>query len=252
MIRVNNASFSYRNAKVLKGVSLRFERGKLYGIIGPNGSGKTTLVKIMSDTTLNYGGEVLIDGKKIKEYKGKDLAKKLSLFPQNRHIPDMNAADYIAYGRFPYHGLNFKLNENDKSAVNYAVSKTATEEFLNRNVNELSFGERQRVYLAQLLAQDSDIALLDEPTNFTDISNKFTVMELLKDMKECGKCVVAVLHDLNLALEYCDEIAVIKDGEIVAVSTPKELVERGIIDSVFNVQCRIVDGEYFFKSKIKK
>ena len=159
--------------------------------------------------------------------------------------------ELVSHGRFPYLDGRRVLSKEDRLIVDRSLRLAGAEEFALRSVSELSGGERQKVYLSMLYAQEAEYILLDEPTTFLDMSSKFGVMNTLTDMKEAGKCVVAVLHELSLALKYSDEIIVLSHGEIVFSGTPKELVEGNILGDVFGIKavCVTIDGsnEYIIK-----
>lgn len=239
MIEVKNLNFKYKDAEVLSNINVSFEKGKFYGIIGPNGSGKSTLLKLISNKLRPQSGEILIDNKKTYDYKGKMLSRKLSVMPQSRHKPDMTVFDFVACGRFPYKNFGSRLNKNDINIINNALRYTKTENFQNRNLKSLSGGECQRVFFAQLLAQDTKYLLCDEPTTFLDLSAEKDILEFLKVQSET-KCVVAVLHNVPMALKYCDCIAVLEEGKMINFATPKEVVESKTIDRVFNTTCHTV------------
>lgn len=249
MIEVKNIYFAYKNKRCLSNINLNFEKGKFYGIIGPNGSGKSTLLKIISNNLKAVSGEILINGKNVKDYKGKALAQTLSVMPQSRHKPDMTVFDFAACGRFPYKTFASRLNDGDIKTVSNALAKTGLADFENRNLKSLSGGECQKVFLAQLLAQDTDYILCDEPTTFLDLSAEKEILNLLKKESET-KCVVAVLHNLSFALKICDKVAVLDSGTVAEFGTPEIIVKNKTIDKVFNTKCNavLINGkkEYIF------
>lgn len=241
MIRLENINFSYTDHPVLSDITLEFEKGKLYAVIGPNGCGKTTLLNVIARLITPNNGGLSIDSKAYREHKRKDFAKKLAYMPQHPTGTDMTVADYVTYGRFPHLGISRKLSQVDKHAVTAALKKTDTYRFSERCVNELSGGERQRVHIAMLLAQDTPYILLDEPTAYLDIANRFSVFRLLQAIKDEGKCVIAVLHELDSALKYSDEIIVLNDGKAIIKGSTDDIMNSGYIESVFGVACKAVD-----------
>jgi iron complex transport system ATP-binding protein len=251
MIEIKNLYFSYGKAETLSDISIKLEKGKFYAVVGPNGSGKTTLINILSRLKTPKRGELLLDGKPYKSFKRKSFAKKAALLPQSRNVPNILAYDLVSCGRFPHLGVSRKLSNDDKKIVLSALDTTDTLKFAEKNVKNLSGGERQRVYIAMLLAQNSPYMLLDEPTTHLDISAKLDIMNLLCKIKQNGKCVVAVLHDLDLALKFADEVILMSNGKIVSKKTPKETVEREKLQEVFGVKCESVTvktaTEYVFK-----
>lgn len=251
MIQLDDLTFSYSGQAVLHRISASFTPGKLYAVLGPNGSGKTTLIRLMSRLLLPGSGSLCLDGKPYASYGRKEFARQLALLPQTRPIPAISVEDLVSHGRFPYLGLSRTPGKADQAAVVRAMEAVNVQAFASRDLRQLSGGERQRVYLALLLAQDTRYVLLDEPTTYLDASAQFAVMENLKRMSQNGKCVITVLHDLNLALRFCDELCILNQGRLAASGTPEAMVDGGILDKVFSVHCRCVavDGikEYIIR-----
>ena len=251
MIQLDDLCFSYGGRTVLHNISAAFSPGKLYAVLGPNGSGKTTLIRLLSRLLLPDSGSLTLDEKSYTCYGRKEFARQLALLPQTRPIPAISVQDLVSHGRFPYLGLSRTPGRADIEAVNRAMAAVNVQAFAGRDLRRLSGGERQRVYLALLLAQDTRYVLLDEPTTYLDASAQFSVMENLKRMSQDGKCVIAVLHDLNLALSFSDEICLLNQGHIAAFGAPEALVEQGVLDRVFSIRCRsvMVEGvkEYFIR-----
>ncbi|MGM9541731.1 MAG: ABC transporter ATP-binding protein [Candidatus Limivicinus sp.] len=251
MIQLDDLCFSYGGRTVLHNISATFSPGKLYAVLGPNGSGKTTLIRLLSRLLLPDSGSLTLDGKSFACYGRKEFARQLALLPQTRPIPAISVQDLVSHGRFPYLGLSRTPGKSDLDAVERAMAAVNVLDFAGRDLRQLSGGERQRVYLALLLAQDTRYVLLDEPTTYLDASAQFSVMENLKRMSQDGKCVIAVLHDLNLALSFSDEICLLDQGRIAAFGPPEALVEQGLLDRVFSIRCRsvVVDGikEYIIR-----
>lgn len=241
MVEIKNLSFGYRKSPVLTDISVNFKKGNLYGIIGPNGCGKSTLLSLMAGLLRPGNGNILIENRDVSTLTRKELSKKISLMPQIRPTPDMTAFDLVMCGRYPYRTDKNNSPERDEKAVLAALSLTNTAEFADRRLNELSGGERQRVYLAMLLAQNTETVLCDEPCTHLDIGSSLSVMELLKGIKNQDKCVIAVLHDLSHALRFCDEIILINDGVIVDIGTPNALIDNKSIDKVFGINITPVE-----------
>ena len=229
-------SYSYDEKKILSDLSLSFERQKLYGILGPNGCGKTTLLRHLGGILKPQAGSVLLDGSTdIAVIPRKTLAKRISFLSQHRTTPDIPVETLVGHGRFPHLGLSRKLSTRDRDIVQEAMIASGVQAFAHRSVRTLSGGERQRVYIAMLLAQNTDIVLLDEPTTYLDARHKFEVMEQLSAMRDHGKTVIAVLHDLPLALSSCDHIILLENGRCAACGTPEELFVNGNLDRVFGI-----------------
>ena len=196
---------------------------------------------------------MLLDGRGYETFSRKELAQKISLLPQSRTLPALRGEELVLRGRYPYWGTFSRNPEEDARAVQKALLRVGAESLAQRRVTELSGGERQRLCLAMLLAQDTPYVLLDEPTVFLDVSHRFLLMDLLKSLREEGKCVIAVLHDLSLALRYCDAVLVLREGELQSFDTPSQTLSSGVLDRVFDLRFRSlsVDGqtEYFYLPK---
>lgn len=256
MIKVNDLSFAYNNNKVIDIVNAEFRIGEICSILGRNGCGKTTFLKLLARLLLPDSGQITLDGKNMGLIDRKSFAKRISYLPQFLNSPSISVAELVSHGRFPYLSFSRSLTASDKRIIDSAISLAGLEELRNKNLQQLSGGERKRAYIAMLFAQDSDFFLLDEPTAYLDISYKFEVMELLKQMKENQKAVITVMHDIDIALKYSDKIMVIDAGEAVFFGTPDKLLETNIIEKVFGVDCRTIETqgqkEYILKQMVKK
>ncbi len=241
MIELKSVSFSYGENPVFSNLSATFRPGTFYGIVGPNGCGKTTLIRLLAALNSPTAGELLLDGRPYGEYRRKELAKHLSLLPQSSRLPAVTAEELVSRGRYPHEGFAHRRTEADGIAVMNALAKSDATELAHRDLSTLSGGERQRVRLAFLLAQDTPYVFLDEPTTYLDISQRFSFMEQLNGLKNQGKCIVAVLHDLSLALRYCDTVAVLNQGNFSAFDSPQSLISSGILEEVFSVRCLPVE-----------
>ena len=249
MIKCKDLSYSYGNKKVLSNLNLEIKRGEFIGILGKNGAGKTTLLRLLARMEKLQSGILKLYNKQYSDYGLKEFAKCVSFFPQGRPTPDMDAKTLVLYGKYPYGKLFEKANKNNEEEALDALKKAGAEAFTNRNLHELSYGERQRVYLALSIMQNSDFLLLDEPTNFLDAKSKFSLMGTLSSLAKTGKGIVSVMHDISLAMNYCDKIIIINDEKIVAYDKPQELADANIIENVFDVKCRIYDNEYVISEK---
>ena len=242
MIEIKDLSFAYGKRQILNNISAKFEIGKFYAVIGTNGSGKTTLINNLSRLTAPTGGNILIDGVDYKDIPRKEFAKRISLLPQGRNVPNLSVFDLVCAGRYPYLDLSRKLSDEDMEIVRKSMEITDTEGFAEKNLKRLSGGERQRVYLAMLVAQDTPYILLDEPISHLDIASEFKILNLLSSLKEKGKCIITVLHNLSLALKFADEICVVNKGKIKMTGTPKEIVDSDVFEKVFGVRCISVNS----------
>lgn len=250
-LEIEKLNFGYETKTVLKEISFKVKQGEFISIIGPNGSGKSTLLKLLSNIYKPKSGNILIYGRNIKEYKGKELAKKMALVPQNTVIDyDFFVEDIVLMGRYPYIGRFEKEKDKDYHIVDEALKLTNTYYLKNRRINEISGGECQRVIIAKALAQNPDILLLDEPTSHLDINHQMEILRLLKDLnKKRGTTIVLVIHDINLASRYSDRILLLNNGNILGIGQPSEVVNRSNIEKAYNLKVaiernRITDSIY--------
>ena len=221
---------------ILNDLSLTFAPGTFYGILGPNGSGKTTLMRHLCGLLRPQKGSVLLNNTNLLSLPRKHLAKHVSFLPQQQIIPDIPVETLVSYGRYPHLGFSHKLSTKDCEIVQNAMQQTGTTLFAQRSLSTLSGGERQRAFLAMLLAQDTEIILLDEPTTYLDIRHQFEIMELCRALCSNGKTVIAVLHDIPLALSSCDHLIVLNDGCCAATGTPNTLYESGEMERIFGIR----------------
>ena len=255
MIKIIDLSFSYGKDEYIKNFSLEASGGEIVSIIGKNGSGKTTLLKLMGGHLKRSGGEVLIDGEPIDSLRGVKLAKKLSFFHQGREIPNMTVSELVLLGRYPYNTGGFRHSAEDIRAVRSALSRLGIEHLSDRMLETLSYGERQRAYLAMNLAEGADNLLFDEPTSYMDAESVFSLMDLLISLRGEGRTIVAVLHDICAALKISDKIVVMQGGEALAIGTPSEIISSGILRDALGVEVERVTlngaNEYIILPKCK-
>lgn len=246
MIELKELSVGYGKKEILKDISCSFEPGKLTSIIGINGSGKTTLVKTVASIIPSLKGEIFVDGNNVSLLSTKERAKKTAYLAQDNSIPDMTAGQMVLHGRFAHLSYPRVYSDKDKSIARSAIEKMGISSLSEAPLHQLSGGMRQKAYIAMALAQQSDYILLDEPTAYLDISNRIELMRTLKSLSAEGKGVVAVLHDLSLAMEFSDEIAVIHDGELVIKASPDEIFDSGIIKTAFSVSAKKIETDSGF------
>ena len=241
-IEAKNLSVTINDKVILEGINATIPNGKITSVIGPNGAGKSTLLKAVAGINSNYGGQVIIDGIDLKKIKRKELARKLAVLPQGMQAPpDVTVEQLVDYGRFPYRSWFKKSNQiEDEEAVEWAMSETNVSHLRHRQVMSLSGGERQRAWIAMALAQKPEILILDEPTTYLDIAHQLEVMNLIESInREYGMTVIMVLHDINHALQYADELVVIKEGRLFAQGSPDEILTVDLIRNVFGVRADI-------------
>jgi ABC-type cobalamin/Fe3+-siderophores transport system ATPase subunit len=170
----------------------------------------------------------------------KETAKVISYLPQNRDIPNIRVYDLVMHGRFPYLGFPRIPANEDKLKVREALYTLGIEKYRNKNIRELSGGQRQKVYIAMVLVQDTDVVFLDEPTTYLDINHQLEILEIVKNLKKMGKTVVMVIHDLNSALTFSDMVCLMDKGGVVIYDKPQAIYESGKIEEIFNVKCHEV------------
>ncbi|WP_280507636.1 ABC transporter ATP-binding protein [Nocardia flavorosea] len=232
----------YGDRTVLADLDVVVPDGSFTVIVGPNACGKSTLLRTLSRLLRPQRGTVLLDGRDVAGYGGKEFAREVGLLPQQSIAPDgITIIDLVARGRFPYQKLFRQWTETDQRAVDFALQVTRLTELSTRPVEALSGGQRQRVWIAMALAQQTPILLLDEPTTFLDLGHQIEVLDLCVDLNRAGTTLVAVLHDLNQAARYASHIIAMRDGEIVAVGPPRDIITAELVDRVFGVYAQVID-----------
>lgn len=232
MIELKDVSFGYGKAPAVRHLSCRVENGQVTALIGPNGAGKTTTLRLMAGILRPDSGEALVDETPVGLYKPKALARQLAFLPQSRPVPAISVRSLVGLGRFA-HG------KNDERAVENAIRQAGLEQLAERDVRSLSGGQRQMAYLAMLLAQGSPNVLLDEPLTHLDIGCQLDVIDLIRQMKESGKCVAVVAHDLSLLPSLCDRVILLSGGEKVFDGPTAECLSGKQLEEAFQV--RIVE-----------
>ncbi|MCL4386515.1 MAG: ABC transporter ATP-binding protein [Actinobacteria bacterium] len=234
-IEVKNLSFSYNELPVLKNLSFNIEKNSFVSIIGPNGAGKSTLVNLLSKVLPVFNGEIFIEGKSIRDLNNIEIAKKIAVVPQYVNLGfNFSVYETILMGRYPYLNRFKGENHEDFKTVKEVMELTKTDIFKDRKYNELSGGEKQRVIIAQTLAQDSPIIILDEPTSHLDINFQIEFMELFYSLfKKNGKTILGIFHDINLAIQYSEKVILLKEGSIYCYGNVSEVINRPNIMSVF-------------------
>jgi len=235
---VDNLYAGYNGAAVLRGVSIRLGESEFVGIIGPNGSGKTTLLRSMSRVLAPIGGSVTLGGRKIRSIPAREFARRVAVVPQDTLVAfDFTVLEIVLMGRSPRLGRFAVEGVRDTQIALDALNRTGTEHLADRHMNALSGGEHQRVLVARALAQEPEVLLLDEPTSHLDISFQFEIMDLVKSLnRERGITVMAVMHDLNLASQYCDRLVLIGEGIVQADGSPDEVITAEIIRRVYGAE----------------
>lgn len=242
MISVEKLRVQYDKKVAIKDMTVEIKEHKITTIIGPNGCGKSTLLKAISKNLAYQKGCIYINKKNLKKYKTKTLAKFMAILPQAPLVPsDFSVGELVGLGRYPFIPFGHRLNQKDYDIINWALDKTDMRSFRCRKVASLSGGERQRAWIAMALAQEPEVLLLDEPTTYLDIAHQFEVLELIREIAEkTSMTIVMVLHDINQAARYSDEIIIMKDGLLMQQGSPKEVINEKSMREVFSLK-----GDFF-------
>jgi len=250
---VENLCYSYGAVRSIKSVSCRLETGRFYGLIGPNGSGKSTLLDLLSGHLQPYEGTIHLDNRDIHTYPRKQFARKVSSVPQSFSLNfDYRVEDVVMMGRYPYIPRFSSPGKNDHRCVEDALHTLDIYHLKDRNVTQLSGGEKQRAMIARCLAQDTDIILLDEVTSNLDISHAVSIMKVMLDIVERdGRTVIGALHDLNIAATFCDELLVLQDGELIKSGKTAEVLSQFLIEDLFKIQSTVSTDNKTEKKHIK-
>ena len=240
-LTAENISVTIGGKEILRGVSYKFTSGKRTAIIGANGAGKSTLLKVLCLLNEKFSGIVTLDGQNLREIGRKNLSKVMAILPQERDAPqDTTVRQLVSFGRFPHRKFLGGNSSEDESAIKNALELTKLTDFENRQVISLSGGEKQRAWLAMTLAQRPKILLLDEPTTYLDIAHQLEVMDIIADVnKKFATTIIMVLHDINHARLYSDEVLILKDKSVFAAGNPKKILSKQILSEVFNVEADI-------------
>ncbi|NLI90331.1 MAG: ABC transporter ATP-binding protein [Epulopiscium sp.] len=241
-IKIDNLSFSYDNQLVLNKINLDFEEGKLYSIIGPNGSGKSTMIKNISKVLIPESGKILINDKDIAFLNNKELSQKMSVIHQNIRIDyDFTVAEIVMMGRSPHKRRLEEFNTRDQTIIEKYMKITNTWKLRNKFITALSGGEFQRVIAAKALSQETDIILLDEPTSNLDIQYQVEFLKIFSHLKT-NKIIIAVLHDLNLASTFSDEIILLDEGEVVSKGNPWQVMNKENIKGIYHIPVEVIEN----------
>jgi iron complex transport system ATP-binding protein len=242
-LRAEHLRLAYERLEVVADLSVTIPPARITTIVGPNACGKSTLLRGLARLLKPAGGTVQLDGRSIHELPTKELAVRLGILPQTPIAPEgITVADLVARGRYPHQTWIRQWSAADQQAVADALESTDTLALAERPVDELSGGQRQRVWIAMALAQGTEIMLLDEPTTFLDLTHQVEVLDLLVDLnRRDGRTIVLVLHDLNHACRYADQIIAMKSGSIVAQGDPKSVITEELVEAVYGLKCQIID-----------
>ncbi|WP_159650898.1 Fe(3+) dicitrate ABC transporter ATP-binding protein FecE [Vibrio atypicus] len=242
MITTKQLSVAYGDKTIIENLSVSIPKGKVTALIGPNGCGKSTLLKALSRINRIKAGDILLESESITSIKDKQLAQRLSLLPQTVVSPEgITVRKLVEYGRAPYVSHWGRLSTEDKLIVEQAMLETGVAELGDEKIESLSGGQRQRAWIAMILAQDTEVVMLDEPTTYLDLSHQIELMKMMRSMNEQGKTVIVVLHDLNQACRYCDHLIVLNQGQVVSQGAPQKVFTEQLLEEVFNLDAVVIN-----------
>lgn len=236
MISLQNVRFGYDGKALFQNLSCAFPDRALTCVIGPNGSGKSTCLKLCARLIRPQSGEILVDGLPAHGYDACAFARALAFLPQSRPLPSITVSSLVSHGRFAYLGLSHKLRPEDEAAVEGALRATGMLEHAGRELRALSGGQRQKAYLAMLIAQGAQNLLLDEPMTYLDVRCQLELLELLATLRDEGRCVVMILHDLALAREAGDRALLLHNGVPIYDGAAEGLFSSGRVEEAFGVR----------------
>lgn len=239
MIAVRNITKRYGDKRVVDSVDLDIPKGKIIAFIGSNGAGKSTLISMISRTLKKDGGDIYIDDKELKEWKSSELSKRLSILKQSNFLNiRLSVRELVSFGRFPY--SKGKLNEVDIKHIESAIEYMGLADLQDRYLDELSGGQRQMAYIAMVIAQDTEYIFLDEPLNNLDMKHSVLIMKVLKRLvRELGKTIMVVIHDINFVSCYADYVVAMKDGRIIKQGKTSEIIENGTLYDIYGMDIAI-------------
>lgn len=240
---LSDVSFCVPGRTLLHPLSLTFPAGKVTGLIGHNGSGKSTLIKMLGRHQKQSTGSIVLNGTPVDEWHSKAFAREVAYLPQQLpQAEGMTVRELVAIGRYPWHGALGRFSTGDRARVDEAIELVGLKPFAQRLVDSLSGGERQRAWIAMLVAQNSRCLLLDEPTSALDIAHQMEVLSLIKRLSvERGLTVIAVLHDINMAARFCDHLAALRGGEMIAWGEPQEIMCGETLEQIYGIPMGILE-----------
>lgn len=251
MFNIENLSAGYGKTLILNNINLEIKSHEITTFIGPNGCGKSTLLKCLSRLISPTQGQIMLQKQDITTFSLNEYAKKISILPQVRDIPNTTVETLVSHGRFPHLGFLRKKSAHDEQLIDEAMRAAGIYHKREESLLNLSGGERQKVYLAMLLAQDTEVILLDEPTTFLDLNHQIEILSLVTDLKQKNKTILMVLHDISQALNYSDHLIVMNQGTVVATGSKDDIIQSDSIKTVFGLTTKtFIEGNktyYFFE-----
>lgn len=248
LLKVENIYYEIDDVTILKDISLAIEKGDFVGIIGPNGSGKSTLLKNVYRVLKPTRGSIYLNAKKLSAQTNKQIAKELAVVSQEFDYGfDFTVREIVLMGRYPLKEFYEIQNKEDERIVDLALERVGLKSFKNRSFLTLSGGEKQRVLIARAIAQETEFIIMDEPTNHLDVGYQMKVMDLIRSL---DKTVLTAIHDLNMAMVYCDKIIVINDGVIVQTGNPTEVITEELIQTIYDVPAHIEYNQFLERNMV--
>ncbi len=240
-LSARDITLGYGDRIVASGLDLDVPDGRFTAVVGANACGKSTMLRALVRLLPPSAGAVLLDGRDVADLRPKALAREVGFLPQGLEVPEnIRSRQLVARGRYPHQSIWSTWSAEDERAVDAALAAAGATELADREVDSLSGGQRQRVWIAMVLAQETGHLLLDEPTTFLDLTHQYQLLRMLAELRDAGRTVVAVLHDINQACRYADHLVAMKDGRIVAAGPPTEVVDAGLMADVFDLPCIVV------------
>ncbi|MCL1990034.1 MAG: ATP-binding cassette domain-containing protein [Defluviitaleaceae bacterium] len=241
MIKLLNITKVYEKKEVVKDLSLEIEKGKITALVGENGAGKSTVLSMIARFMKVNNGEIMLDGQSIRSIKDLEMAKKMAVLKQmNVANVKLTIRELVELGRFPH--SKGRLTAADHQAVDQALEYLTLHNIQHQYLDEISGGQRQRAYIAMVVAQDTEYVLLDEPLNNLDMRNSVNIMKILRKLAdELGKTIVMVIHDINFASAYADNMVALKDGKLIRAGTVDELMNNACLNKIFGMNCNVQD-----------
>ncbi|MFB6124161.1 MAG: ATP-binding cassette domain-containing protein [Haloferacaceae archaeon] len=242
-VDVSNLRVSLGGVRVLDDVTTGVERGQFVGLVGPNGAGKTTLVRSLNGVLTPDSGTVEIEGERIHDLSSKAASRLVATVPQSPSLSfAFDVRETVEMGRTPHVDRFEGTTPADREAVDRAMERTDVTQFADRSITEVSGGERQRVFLARALAQETPVLLLDEPTSSLDVNHQVRTLELVRELADEGRTVVAAIHELDLAARYCDELRLLYDGTIHAAGPPESVLSESNVERAFDTAAAVAEN----------
>lgn len=241
-LAAHGLSLGFDGKTVVPEIDVAFARGTVTSIIGPNGCGKSTLLRGLGRLLRPQGGSVLLEGRDMSALSSRAIAQRMSILPQTPHAPSgLTVGELVARGRHPRQRWYQQFSHSDEGAIAEALEATDIADLASTPLEDLSGGQRQRAWISMILAQETDLMLLDEPTTYLDLAHQVEVLELVRRLnQDTGRTVVMVLHDISLAARYSDVILAMRDGRIVADGPPSDVVTPEMLRDVFGLRADVI------------